>query len=152
MSISGKMLYGIFSYNIDPKGRVTVPAKFRGDLGSESMITRGLDGCLVIYSEREWQEIDAHLEKLNRTTNADARALARHIWGNAAPTEYDKQGRVLIPKNLRDYAGLTKEVIFVGLRDRVEIWDKDRYESAETGEEFSIESATARLDEIGEGF
>lgn len=122
------MFSGEYSHSIDTKGRVIVPAKFRESLGELFTISVGVDGCLTMYSKEEW---DKFAEKLNNIPAGfkETRKLQRTLMANTqTDCEVDKQGRVLIPANLRQYAGLEKEVIFAGVYSKVEIWSKERWD------------------------
>lgn len=121
------MFMGEYEHSIDSKGRLIVPAKFREELGNEFVITKGLDGCLFVYSQDEWHNIE---EKIHQTpmTTKDARKFMRFFFAGAATCELDKQGRVLIPPTLRRYAGLDKDVVLAGVSTRIEIWDKSKWD------------------------
>ena len=113
------MLLGEFNHNIDEKGRLIIPAKLREDLGDSFVICNGLEGCLFVYSQEEWNKFVAELESLPRM-NKDARIFKRYFFGSASEGSFDKQGRVLVPPSLRKNAHLEKEVVLVGVQDRVE--------------------------------
>ncbi len=121
-----KGVFGENKHTIDAKGRMTMPSKFRAALGEECYITRGLDGNLDVMSEEEFEIFSSRLLATKKTT-AEIRMLRRQIYANTADATYDKQGRILIPQKLRDLAGLTKDVMVVGVGNKVEIWDFDRY-------------------------
>ncbi len=114
------MLIGEYQHNIDPKGRVIVPAKFREDLGDGFYVTKGLDGCLFVLSPAEWTRLQ---EKISAMPISKARGLQRFFFSGAVEAEPDRQGRILIPQPLRDYAGLSKDVTFIGASSRAELWD-----------------------------
>ncbi|MCI1955188.1 MAG: division/cell wall cluster transcriptional repressor MraZ [Oscillospiraceae bacterium] len=118
------MLIGEYQHNIDPKGRVIVPSRFREDLGECFYITKGLDGCLFVLSPPGWDKLR---DKVSAMPVSKARGLQRFFFSGAAEAVPDKQGRILIPQNLRDYAGLTKDVTFIGASSRAEIWDSARW-------------------------
>ena len=120
------MFMGEYNHTVDTKGRLIVPSKFREQLGDEFVVTKGLDGCLFVYSKSEWGNIEEKFRNVPLTTK-DARKFARFFFAGAASCEVDKQGRILLPANLREYAGIDKEVVSVGVYSRVEIWSKDRY-------------------------
>ena len=105
------MLMGEFQHNIDPKGRVTMPSRFREDLGDAFYVTKGLDGCLFVLSSAQWDKLT---EKMGQLPISKARSLQRFFFSGAFYTEVDKQGRILIPPPLREYAGLTKEATILG--------------------------------------
>ena len=117
------MLLGEFNHSIDEKGRLIIPAKLRDDLGDSFVICNGLEGCLFVYSQEEWSKFVAELETLPRM-NKDARIFKRYFFGSASEGTFDKQGRVNVPASLRKAAHLEKDVVLVGVQDRVEIWDK----------------------------
>lgn len=123
------MFMGEYSHSVDAKGRLIVPAKFREQLGEQFVITKGVDGCLYGYSDEEWKRIEEKFRQVNLTTK-DARKFMRFFFAGAASCEVDKQGRILIPSVLREFAGLEKEVVLVGVLSKIEIWDKERYEDA----------------------
>ena len=123
------MLIGTYQHNIDPKGRVIIPAKFREELGEVFYATKGLDAANVtIYSEKDWAELGRKIDSFPASKTA---VLKRVLFTPAATLEPDKQGRVLLPPNLRDYAGLYKDVVVNGVGSKVEIWDKERWDEYE---------------------
>lgn len=105
-----------------------MPSKFREGLGENFILTKGLDNCLFVYSMEEWTNLEAKLKTLP-LTNPDARSFVRFFFSGAAECEVDKQGRILIPQNLREYAGLDKEINIIGVSTRVEVWDKAKWEN-----------------------
>lgn len=117
------MLMGEFNHSIDPKGRVIVPAKLREQLGEEFVITKGLDGCLFGYPMDEWKKFEEKLQTLPLNTK-NARQLARYFLAGATTAEIDKQGRILIPQVLREFASLDKDIVLTGAGNRIEIWNK----------------------------
>lgn len=125
-----KGLLGENKHTIDAKGRMTMPSKFRTALGETVYITRGLDGCLDVLSEDGFEEFSNTLLASRKTTR-NIRELQRQIYKNSHETTYDKSGRILIPQNLRDLANLEKEVMVVGVGNKVEIWNMDRWNSFE---------------------
>jgi MraZ protein len=118
---------GEYNHTIDAKGRLIVPSKFREQLGNEFVVTKGLDGCLFVYSNEEWQRFEASFRE-KPLTSKEARKFTRFFFAGAASCEVDKQGRILLPANLREYAGIEKDVVSIGAMSRVEIWSKERYE------------------------
>ncbi|BAK46227.1 MAG: division/cell wall cluster transcriptional repressor MraZ [Lachnospiraceae bacterium] len=120
------MFMGQYNHTIDPKGRLIVPAKFRDQLGDEFVMTKGLDHCLYVYPMSEWEQIEEHFNEII-TTGKEARKFSRFFFAGAASCEVDKQGRVLIPGVLREFAGLKKDTVLAGVRNRIEIWDADRW-------------------------
>ena len=116
-------LIGEFNHTIDAKGRLSVPSKFRTILGDTFVISKGIDQCLIVYSEEEWSAFQAKLNTLP-TFDDDAREVKRFFGSGSAYVEVDQHGRILVPSNLQAYAGLTKEVTIVGTTDgKAEIWD-----------------------------
>ena|SRR5690554_557842 len=132
------MFMGEFHHTIDDKGRMIIPAKFREELGSTFVVTRGMDKCLFVYPEEEWKQLEQKLKTLP-FTKKDARAFTRFFFSGATESELDKQGRVNIPSTLRNYATLEKECVVIGVSSRVEIWSKSVWEEyfAESEESFS---------------
>ncbi|PRO65322.1 division/cell wall cluster transcriptional repressor MraZ [Alkalicoccus urumqiensis] len=122
------MFIGEFEHQMDAKGRVTVPSKFRDELGSGFIATRGLDQCLFIYPESEWARLEKKLRDLP-FTRKDARAFTRFFFSGATECALDGQNRISLPASLRTYAGLEKECVFIGVAQRVEVWDKALWES-----------------------
>lgn len=131
------MFMGEHQHNIDPKGRLFIPARFREGLGDCFVVTKGLDGCLFAYPRLEWETLEQKLKSLP-FTKGDARAFVRFFFSGAAECEVDKQGRILIPGNLREYAQLEKDVVVIGVSSRVEIWAKGQWErySAQAGSSY----------------
>ncbi len=122
------MFMGEYNHTVDPKGRVIVPSKFRETLGDEFVVTKGLDGCLFVYDMKEWNVFEEKLKSLP-ITNKDARQFVRFFLAGAATVEVDKQGRILIPGVLREFAELIKDVVLIGVASRVEIWSKERFDN-----------------------
>ncbi len=120
------MLMGEYHHNIDDKGRLTIPSKFRDDLGEKFVITRGLENCLFAYSLEDFQKIVAELQKIP-FTKKDARQFMRFFLSGATTVEFDKQGRINISSPLISYAELKKECIIIGTGDRLEIWSSDNW-------------------------
>ena len=120
------MFMGEYSHTIDAKGRIIVPAKFRESLGDNIVVTKGLDNCLFVYTSEDWRKFEEKLRTLP-LTNKDARKFTRFFLAGAAEMEIDKQGRILIPSVLREFAALEKDVVLVGVGSRIEIWDKARW-------------------------
>ncbi|MCL2865725.1 MAG: division/cell wall cluster transcriptional repressor MraZ [Lachnospiraceae bacterium] len=121
------MLLGEYHHNIDEKGRLIVPAKLRTELGESYVICRGMDGNLFMYSQIEWNKFVAQLEKLPQTDKG-TRQFKRFFLGSAMEGSFDKQGRVLVSPALRGHAGLDKEIVLVGVQDKVELWAKSLWD------------------------
>ena len=135
---------GEFQHNIDAKGRLFIPAKFREELGKMFIITKGLDGCLFVYSASAWEVLEDNINQLPRSKS---RNLQRFFFSSAADCVPDAQGRVLIPQNLREYAALQKEVTIIGVSGRVEIWNTARWKAI--NEELTPESIAEAMEELG---
>ena len=136
------MLIGEFHHNIDDKGRIVIPTKYREELGNEFIITRGIEKCLYVYSYQEWEKL---VNKLNTLpfTKRDARTFSRSFFSGATVCEFDKNGRINITSPLIVYAGLTKECVIIGVNDRLEIWNADAFNNF-------ITDNNEKLDEIAE--
>jgi MraZ protein len=119
---------GEYQHTLDEKGRITVPAKFREELGERFVMTRGLDQCLFIYPAEEWKQMELKLKSLP-FTRADARAFTRFFFSGATECELDKQGRVNIPGTLRQYGKIDKDCYVIGVSNRVEIWSRETWEA-----------------------
>jgi MraZ protein len=117
---------GEYNHTIDIKGRLIIPSKFRETLGDEFVVTKGLDGCLFVYPNEEWQTFEEKLKTLP-LTNKNARQFSRFFLAGAATCEVDKQGRILLPSVLREFAELEKDVVLVGVLSRIEIWSKSKW-------------------------
>ena len=120
------MFMGEYSHTVDAKGRLIIPSKFREELGESFVVTRGMDGCLFIYSGEAWEKFEQKLATLPLVSK-EARAFTRFFVSGAASCELDRQGRILVPATLREYAGLTKDVILAGSLDHIEVWSKERW-------------------------
>ncbi len=133
---------GEFHHNIDPKGRLIIPAKFREELGERFIVTRGLDRCLFVYPAAEWSALEAKIKTLPMT-KSDVRAFVRTLFSGATECEVDKQGRINLPNNLIEYARIEKDVVVIGVSTRAEIWSKAEWEN------YSVAAADS-FDEIAE--
>ena len=120
------MFMGEYNHIIDAKGRLIIPARFRELLGEEFILTKGLDGCLSIYPMDAWEAFETKLRALP-LTNKNARTFTRFFVAGATNCELDRQGRILVPQTLREFAGLEKEVVLTGNLDRIEIWSKEKW-------------------------
>ena len=127
------MFIGEYEHSVDVKGRLIMPSKLREELGETFVITKGLDGCLFAYSKTEWKVFEEKLRALP-LSNKNARDFTRFFLAGAMEGEIDKQGRFLITSNLREFAGLEKEVVIIGVNTRIEIWNKEKWKSySDTG-------------------
>lgn len=142
------MFMGTYDHSIDTKGRVIVPAKFREPLGDSFVVTLGLDGCLFGYPEEEWMDFVKQLKELPGTK--EARKLQRYFMAGAAPCDVDKQGRILIPSKLREAAGLEKDIVFVGVMSKIEIWSKARWDENDDFE--NVDEIAEHMSEFGLSF
>lgn len=136
------MFMGEYHHNLDSKGRLIIPAKFRDQIGENVVFTRGMEGCIFGYPLPEWQKIEAKLAKLPLTKRS-ARKFTRLFYSGAMETEFDKQGRVNLTTTLKTHAGLEKECVIVGVSDRIEIWSAQRWAAF-------AEDANENYDDIAE--
>ena len=142
------MFLGEYNYTVDDKRRLSVPAKFRKELGKKAVITRGLDNCLFLYPEKEWEKLAQKLSELP-LSQADARGFARIMLAGAMEVEIDKMGRILIPDYLKEYADLGKKAVIAGLYNRIEIWDEDEWKKYKDKTEKEAGDIAERLKELG---
>lgn len=142
------MLIGQYEHTIDAKKRLALPAKFRGELGDKVIITKGLEGCLVVYTEKEWEISAGKLASLP-TSQVEARAFARFSLASAMEVTLDKLGRILVPDYLKDFAGFKKNVIICGLSTRLEIWDAEKWEVYRKNAEKGVEEIVSKLGPFG---
>ncbi len=142
------MFAGQYSHSLEVKGRLAIPKKFREKLGEKVVLTKGLDGCLFLFSVEKWQRFEKKLAGMS-LTKKNSRAFARFLTYSAAEIEFDKQGRVLIPEHLRRFAGMSKDVIVAGALERIEIWDKKRFDQYLARIEKDSEKIAERIEELG---
>ena len=140
------MFMGRYNHTIDPKGRLSIPSKYREILGDEFVVSKGMDGCLFVYANEDWNAFEQKLTSLP-LINKEARQFARFFLAGAAQVELDKQGRILLPANLREFAGLDKDVVLVGVGSRIEIWSKEKWESMATDE--NMDDITSAMEALG---
>ncbi len=145
---TGSVFMGEYQHSLDSKGRVIVPAKFRDPLGGECVVTRGLDQCLFLYPQNEWANVEQKLRQLP-LTQRDARAFVRFFFSGATNLEFDKQGRIMLPQALREYAGLSKDVVIIGVSTRVELWSKEIWEKYVSEAESSFETIAEKIVDLG---
>ncbi len=138
------MFLGEFEHLLDDKGRLTVPAKFRMELVDGFVITKGIDRCLFVYTLDEWRPLAEKISRLP-VTKREARALARLVFAGASDCSLDKQGRILLPSYLRQYANLNSEVVIVGLNTHLEIWDLETWRNTSQKIEEEAESIAEQL-------
>ena len=139
---------GEFNHTIDAKGRLIIPSRFREELGQEFVMTKGLDGCLFVYTEEEWAAFDSKLQSLP-LINKGTRQLNRFFHAGVTVVEPDKQGRVLIPATLREYAALDKDVCLVGMGNKIEVWSKERWETNVNSIGDDIDAVLSDMEELG---
>lgn len=142
------MFIGEFNYKIDSKKRLAVPAKFRDELEGKVVVTRGLDGCLFMYPIDEWKKLAEKISDLP-FSQSNARSFARVMLSGAMELEIDSSGRILLPDYLKEYAGLEKEVTVAGVYNRMEIWDRDKWEEYKTSTEEEVGDIAEGLKEFG---
>jgi len=142
------MFMGEYNHTIDTKGRLIVTSKFREALGDTLVVTKGLDGCLFVYDNQEWNAFEEKLKSLP-ITNKEARQFARFFLAGAAEVEVDKQGRILVPNILREFAQINKEVVLIGVASRIEIWSKERFEGITAFED--MDEIAEHMAELGLG-
>jgi len=142
------MLLGEYQHAVDDKGRIAIPAKFRKTLSDGVVITRGLDACLYLYPLEEWTKLADKLAKLP-INQADSRAFARLMLAGASHAEIDSQGRVLLPEYLRKYSGISSKAVIIGIYNRAEIWDENRWQEYRGKVEERSDEIAERLGDIG---
>lgn len=142
------MFIGEYKYIIDSKKRLAIPAKFRAGLGDKAVVTRGLDNSLFLYSKKEWQVLAEKLSSLP-LSQSDARGFTRLMLAGAMEVSIDKAGRILIPDYLKEYAGLNKETVVIGLFNRIEIWSQEHWNEYQQKTEKEVGDMAERLKELG---
>lgn len=141
------MFIGEYQHALDNKNRMIVPSKLREELGNKFVITKGLDGCLYSYPLSEWKNLEDKLKTLP-LTNKDARAFVRFFFAGACEIDMDKQGRGLIPQNLKEYAGIEKDIVSIGVLARVEIWSKEKWDEYNDSN-LDFDSIAEKMSELG---
>lgn len=141
------MFVGQYAHSIDAKGRLAVPAKFRGEL-KKAVVTKGLEQCLVLYPKKQWDVLAGKLAAMP-ISKANNRAFARLMLAGAMDVEVDSQGRIILPEYLRQYAGVDKKVVITGLYDRLEIWDEARWTAYQAATEKNSTEIAEALQELG---
>ena len=142
------MLLGEYTHTLDLKGRIIIPSKFREDLGESFIVTKGLDGCLFAYSKDEWKKFELKLKTLPMTNEA-TRNFIRFFFSGATECELDKQGRITLPQNLREYASLTKDICIIGVSSRVEIWNKENWENYTSPDNMDLDKIADQMSNLG---
>lgn len=144
------MFRGEYHHTMDEKGRIIIPAKFREGLGENFFVTRGLENSLFIYSQEAWENFEMKLQTLPMA-NKDARAFVRFFMSGVVECSLDKQSRILVPQNLRDYAQISKDAVFIGVLQRIELWDKERWEEYNRDDVLGVENIAEKMSELGLG-
>ena len=144
------MFMGEYSHTIDTKGRLIIPSRFREELGETFVITKGVDGCLFAFSDEEWKAFEIKLKSLP-LTNKNARQFARFFVAGATPCELDKQGRILLPATLREFAGLEKDVVLTGMLNRIEIWSKEKWNENNSLDDVAMDEIAEQMTDLGFG-
>ncbi|MFM2340167.1 MAG: hypothetical protein RLZZ360_803 [Candidatus Parcubacteria bacterium] len=142
------MLIGEYRHTLDPKKRLSLPSKWRKELGSTVIVTRGLDNCLFVYPQAEWEKITDKIGQLP-LGSADTRSFNRFFLSGAVEVEVDSVGRILVPDFLKDFAKLESKVVLAGIHDRVEIWDDNRWTEYVAKIEMQADSLAEKLSDIG---
>ncbi len=142
------MFIGEYKHSLDEKGRVAIPVKFRPNFRGGIVVSRGLDHCLFVFEKKEWEVFAGKIKALP-ISQSNPRAFSRLMLGGAMELGLDAQGRVLLPDYLRDYAGLSKQAVIVGLYDRLEMWDEERWKEYKARTEASGDDIAEKLGELG---
>jgi len=142
------MLIGEYKHTLDPKKRLSMPSKWRKELGKKLVVTRGLDNCLFVYPLKEWKKITEKIGQLP-LGQADTRSFNRFFLSGAVEVEVDSVGRILVPDYLKDFGQLDSKVVLAGIHNRVEIWDETRWETYKRGIEKQADALAEKLGEIG---
>jgi len=142
------LFIGEYEHSVDAKGRLIMPAKLREEIGDKFVVTKGLDGCLFAYSQTEWTAFEEKLKTLP-ISNKNARDFTRFFLSGAIECEIDKQGRFLITSNLREFAGLEKDVVIIGVNTRIEIWSKDKWKKYSSDENVNVDEIAENMTMLG---
>ena len=142
------MFLGEYQHSVDAKGRVIMPVKFRDELGQKFIITKGLDKCLLVYTESDWEALNEKVRQLP-VTDEGVRRFVRFFFGGAAECECDAQGRVNVPQYLRDYAGIRKDVISIGVSNRIEMWSREGWELYSNDSNFVDNMLAEKMSQLG---
>ena len=137
------MLTGRYEYNLDAKSRMNFPPKFREEMGETVYITKWLDGCIAVYGEEKWNELN---DKLNALPQIKSRELLRFIYGSAQDVTLDKQGRILLPRYLKEHAEIEKDIVVIGVGDHAEIWNRRKYDEYENRSKTEIDGLLTMLE------
>lgn len=140
------MLIGEYEHSVDTKGRLIMPAKLRDEIGYKFIVTKGLDGCLFVFPLKEWEIFQEKLRALP-VSDKNARNFTRFFFAGAIECEIDKQGRFLVSSNLREFAGLDKDVVIIGMNSRLEIWSKEKWQQCD--ENISADEIADHMTDLG---
>ena len=140
------MFYGQHRHGIDDKGRLIFPSKYREELGEFFYITRGLDRFLLVYPENEWKKLEDQLKSLPMSKGGD---IQRFFFHNTEKVSFDKQGRVVLPSHLREYAGIDKDIVIAGVSNRLEIWDAAKYDKVNNIDAINPDDIAAQMEVLG---
>lgn len=142
------MFIGEYKHSIDAKKRLAVPARLRKEFGERAVLTRGLNNCLVLYPQAQWQKVTEKLAQLPQG-QGDTRSFTRLMFSGASEVELDQLGRILVPEFLKEYAGLKQRVVLIGVSDRLEIWDEERWNGYKEAVEKNTDMIAEKLGELG---
>lgn len=142
------MFIGEYVHTVDEKRRISLPAKFRKELGSKVVVTRGLDNCLFLFPHKAWEKISGEIAKLGMMQH-DTRGFTRFMFAGASEIEVDSMGRILIPDYLREFAGIKGSAIFTGVHNRIEIWNEKRWDQYKNKTESQAEEMAEKLGSVG---
>ncbi len=143
------MFIGEYEHTLDAKGRVIMPVKLREEMGEKFIVTKGQEGSLFAYSQNEWKNFEDKLKTLPSYTNKNVRDFIRYFLSGAVECEIDKQGRFLIPSNLRTHAKLEKDVVIIGVGTKIEIWDKEEWKKYSSDDNISADEIAENLSNLG---
>ena len=139
------MFMGEYNHTVDAKGRLIIPSRFREELKNEFIVTKGLDGCLFVFSQNEWNNFEEKLKSLP-LSDKNARNFVRFFLSGATECEFDKQGRILVPASLRKYADLQKDVVLTGMDTRIELWSAEKWDVESDLDDEDMEAVAAHID------
>src|SRR5690554_5976203 len=142
------MFIGEYNHSVDTKGRLSIPSKFRDELGESFIVTKGMDNCLFVYSIDEWEVLENKLKQLPMT-NRDARAFVRFFFAGASECELDNQGRIRLPVKLREHASIEKEAVIIGVATRLEIWSTEQWDQYNNDANLSYDEIAVKMQELG---
>lgn len=142
------MYIGEYQNKMDEKGRVIMPSKFREELGHSFFVTKGMENCLFVFDNDEWEELGEKINDSSQLSRKESRGFARLFYAGASNSSFDKQGRILIPNHLREYANITKDVVIIGVAKRIEIWAKESWDAYNNDEFLNYETLTEKMADL----